>query len=166
MTERFTGEVSQRGNDYRRHVHDYFFARPDNQEEREYYESRGLTFTNNLHLWFIEESEREVLPGFPNPYDYRARPFGEVIEGFRTEYPELWQEVRAVMSEKRVSNALYIALLQKADATQADYDAYERDQREYANALAERAATVKSQAFDIIAPRMAEAGLDPLDLCK
>lgn len=168
MTERFAEDALERrdDSDYRSRVHDYFFSHANSGEEREYYESRDLTFTNNLHLWFIDEPEQEVVPGFPNPYDYRQRSFGSILDEFRTERPELWREVQETMQTKRLDLAIYADLLMQQDITPESLETYEQKQRDYSANLREQAAVAKSRAFDILAPRLLGAGIDPLDLCK
>lgn len=151
--------------DYRQHVHDYFFSKAGD-EERASYEARGITFTNNLHLWFIEESQREIIPGFANPYDYRNRPFGAVIEDFRQNHPDLWQAVRDAASARRTDMNAYAELLQRNDITPEILQEYEDMQRDYSARLQEQSDIVKSQAFDVIAPMMINANLDPLDVCR
>ena len=168
MTERFVDDTLEyrQYSDYRSRVHDYFFSHVNSEEECKYYESRDLTFTNNLHLWFVDDPEHEIASGFPNPYDYRQRPFGPVLDAFRREHPDLWREVQQVMQTKRLDLAIYAKLLTQENITPEILEEYEQKQKDYSANLREQAAITKSRAFDILAPQLLDVGIDPLDLCK
>lgn len=152
--------------DYRRNVHDYFFSQSARQDERAYYESRNLTFTNNLHIWFVDDPKPEIYEGIKNPYDYRQREFGPVLERFRAEYPDLWKEVQQAVAAQKGALAIEIDRFNTGSITPEALQEYFDEQKDRSRELKLRADEVKSRAFDIIGPMLVEAGIEPVAVCR
>ena len=71
------------------YVNEYFLSTPSNESQYDEYRSRGLIFTNNLYVYFREESQVPFANGQPNVYDYRVRPFGPAFTEFIEAHPDL-----------------------------------------------------------------------------
>jgi|GEM_PF-1240005 len=152
--------------DYRRRVHDYFFSDPESQDKRNYYEHRGLTFTNNLHLWFQDDPEPELLSGVKNPHDYHQRNFGPVLEKFREEHGDLWREVQQAVAIRKGAITGYAELFKEGKPNRDEFEAFLSAQGDRSRELEQYADEVKSRAFAVLAPELIAAGIDPVDVCK
>ena len=138
---------------------DYFYGRPENSERRQEYLDRGLIPTNNLCLYFFESSQKDLAPGIPNHYNYHNRPFGQILQTFRDNNPELWEEARQAAE---VSSA---AMKEFSDHLFARESELAEEKRPRVVELSWVEAEVFNRVFDIIAPELAAAGINPLDVC-
>jgi hypothetical protein len=139
---------------------DHFCGRSDEVEKKQEFMARGLTPTNNLSLYFSKLGDRpELAPGISNHHYYLDRPFGQIFQSFRDANPDLWLQARALNEERSALGTRYWNHLQANETEQAkalepvfDQAGWEED-------------AVFSAIFEVLAPQLEEAGIDPLDVC-
>lgn len=148
---------------YKHRLFDYFMSRPQDAERREEYVSRGLIPTNNLSLYIVDEPNVEMIPGsgVNNPWNWRQKSFGHLIEALKTDQPELWQqakEVSATVSEL-VTKYFEVASANGIESSEARALALQSQvaQWEYA--------TVYTRVIEILGPQLDAEGIDPIELC-
>lgn len=159
MTERGEVPPARRTNEYHNKTYEYFLYSDPRAEELAEYKSEGLAYTNNLHLYFVDEPDEWLIEGkVRNPHDWRQRPFGPIIRYFRDNYPELWEEVKQSAANYRKAHQEWLLLKQQGQdltAIEVRLDALEYLERD-----------AKSRAFDILAPMLEACDIDPLDILK
>ena len=140
----------------------HYFRHPGNEkpDKEQQYRERGLVFTNNFRLIFCTSTLEEILPGTPNPYDYRYLPYGAVVEKFREENPDLWERARIAGEHATAAMTAYTGPLfegreQEAEAMLPAAEQAAWDENE-----------VLTEAFKIIAPQLETAGIDPITICR
>jgi len=144
--------------DYGMKILDHFYPEGTRQEERDYYLSSGLIPTNNLSMYIVDEPKAEWAPGVKNPFDYRWKTFGGVIEKLKTSNPELWEEAKKINEESDVSGQNFIKLLDSKKPI--DPEVFSAGDR-----LQLRKSEIYNKVIRIIAPQLLEQGIDPLDVC-
>ena len=139
---------------------DYFCGRPQDADRRQSFIDRGITPTNNLNGYFVVEPGTLVCGDFPHPLDYSRKPFGPVLQAFREQFPDLWEEGRQASAAS-------------GDLMRQLWDLYQSGDRDAAKAIEPQAdeaywrqAEVMDRAFQLLVPELEAAGIDPLDVCK
>lgn len=139
---------------------DYFYPTRSDAKTRIAYKQRNIIPTHNFGTLIVDESVAEIAPDFPNHYDYRQRPYGELIIRLRDEHPEVWQRARDGFWAGQRAVSHY------ADLLYAGKEAEAVTIREEADRLFWEGAAACSAAYAILAPKMLAAGFDPIEVCR
>ncbi len=148
---------------YAQRILDHFMGRPEDAEMRAEYIRRGLVPTNNLSLLIVDDPASEIAPGtgIANPFDYRQKPYGHIIDALRTGQPDLWEHAQEVAAESARISELYWQT--------ASDQGLESPETAGIAAQFEAAGWIKAEVYTqvmhILGPQMEAEGLDPLELC-
>lgn len=146
--------------DYGMRILDYFYKEgSSDQKNRDDYLKRGLIPTNNLSLYIVDEPKTEIGPGIRNPFDYHQKPFGVIIENFKSSNPELWNDAKTTKENYNEAIQNYVTLLQSGKPISPDV-------KSDAEMLLLRKSEVYDKVIRIIGPQLLAISIDPLDLCK
>jgi hypothetical protein len=125
---------------------------------REDYVARGVIPTNNFGNYLasdlLPEGSIERMA-----YDLKHAPFGRVLEAYQQEYPEQWENARQAVSRlKELMRAHLDAAATQDTAKHIELGQLRDEAREHSDQLL-------SDLYLQVAPRLEEAGFNPLDAC-
>lgn len=148
---------------YEQRLFDYFLSRPQDAERRAAYISRGLIPTNNLSLYIVDDPNAEIIPGsgVSNPWNWRQKSFGHLIEALKTDQPELWERAKEVTA---TSGALIKKYWEVASTNGLENSEVVALQLQCNTAQWEHA-TVYTRIIEILGPQLDAEGIDPIELC-
>lgn len=157
-------EVLNKIPDYAKDNFDYFLGTSNDSAEYDKYKRLDIIPTNNLCLYMVNDPKPELIPGYPNPDDYRQKRFGFIIEGFKEEYPELWAVACNAMAkycELKNKNMDLMFIKDKSDVVIQKIS----DNKVLLDELFLAREKACSDVFKIIAPQMKAHNQDPADIC-
>ncbi|HSX33012.1 MAG TPA: hypothetical protein VLF91_01600 [Candidatus Saccharimonadales bacterium] len=140
MSEQSTGPNCEAPLLWEAELINYNRGYPEDAAERDQLIHDDLLPTNNLHLYFLYDPTE--YPGEWDPFDYNWRPFGPVMQAFRDQQPELWQEATAAAHED-----LHPTRLSQQEAS---------DEKR----------RVFTRVIRTLAPMLQDAGFSAIDVCK
>ena len=138
---------------------DAYCGRPEDSARRQEYIDRRLIPTNNLCMYFFDTSQHELAPGIPNPYDYRRRAFGDVLQRFRDTFPELWEEGRQAAEVRSAAMSEFVHVFMSSGEEAA------AEQKEAAARAIWKKEEVFTRIYQLLVPELEASGIRPLDIC-